>query len=143
MMWEIIEGTFWEAYFQNKLPICPKLEQNVMILGAKFSIFFSNYNPQTHINHKMMTCQIKFPNLYLYGENWMSNKTLEDLLSKPISQSRLKMAKIKHFSNEIQVSLNHIQSEIFKILGIYNQKSLSCGQDEPHRTPKSHILDVQ
>ena len=43
MMWEIIEGTFWEAYFQNKLPICPKLEQNVMILGAKFSIFFSNY----------------------------------------------------------------------------------------------------
>ena len=46
------------------------------------------------------------------------------------------MAKIDNFSNEIQLSLNHIQSKIFEILAVDNQMVASCGQDEPHKSPK-------
>ena len=46
------------------------------------------------------------------------------------------MAKIDCFSNEIQLSLNNIYSEIFEILGVDYQRSTSFGQDEPHRNPK-------
>ena len=45
------------------------------------------------------------------------------------------MAKINYFSNEIQLSLNQIFSEIFEILGIEAQMSTTCGQDEPHEGP--------
>ena len=34
------------------------------------------------------------------------------------------------------MSLNHILSEIFEILGVNKQMFISCGQDEPHRSPK-------
>ena len=56
------------------------------------------------------------------------------------------MAKISYFSNEIQVTLNNIQSEIFEILAIDNQMVTSCGQDEPNKSPKkvnfSYIIGV-
>ena len=46
------------------------------------------------------------------------------------------MAKISYFTYEIQFSLNHICSEIFEILGVDKQMFISCGQDEPYRSPK-------
>ena len=46
------------------------------------------------------------------------------------------MAKISYFSNETQVSSNNVLSEIFDILTVDNQMVTSCGQDEPHRSPK-------
>ena len=46
------------------------------------------------------------------------------------------MAIIKHFLNEIQVSLNLIHSEIFEIICVDYQMSTSCGQDEPNRSLK-------
>ena len=66
----------------------------------------------------------------------MSNKPSVGLLVELISQSRLKMAKISYFTYEIQFSLNHICSEIFEILGVDKQMFISCGQDEPYRSPK-------
>ena len=65
----------------------------------------------------------------------MSYKPLVGPLVEPFSQGRLKMAKINYFSNEIQLSLNQIFSEIFEILGIEAQMSTTCGQDEPHEGP--------
>ena len=53
-----------------------------------------------------------------------------------ISQNRLKMAKIDNFSNEIQLSLNHIQSKIFEILGVDNQMVRSPSEDEPQTNSK-------
>ena len=50
-------------------------------------------------------------------------------------QSRLNMAKISYFSNEIKLSLNCILSEIFEILYVDNQTVTSCGWNEPHRSP--------
>ena len=61
---------------------------------------------------------------------------------EPIRQIRLKMAKISFFSNEIQLSLNHVLSELFEIIGVNKQMFISFGQDEPHRSPKRHILTV-
>ena len=55
---------------------------------------------------------------------------------EPFYQSRLKTAKINYFSNEIQLSINHILSEIFEILGVNKQMFISCGQDELYRSPK-------
>ena len=46
------------------------------------------------------------------------------------------MTKNNYFSNEIQLSLNHTQSEIFEILGVDKQMFISCGQDEPLRSPQ-------
>ena len=66
----------------------------------------------------------------------MSNNPSVGLLVQLISQIRLKMAKISYFSNEIQLSLNHILSEIFEILGVNKQMFISCGQDELYRSPK-------
>ena len=66
----------------------------------------------------------------------MSKKPLEGLLEELISQSRLKMAKFSYFYIEIQFSLNHIKIEIFEILGVDNQTVRSCGEDEPHASPK-------
>ena len=57
-----------------------------------------------------------------------------------ISQNRLKMAKIDNFSNEIQLSLNHIQSKIFEILGVDKQMVIISVQDEPNRSPKKSVL---
>ena len=51
-----------------------------------------------------------------------------------ISQNRLKMAKIDNFSNEIQLSLNHIQSKIFEILGV---------QGVPKKTLLSEMGEVR
>ena len=50
------------------------------------------------------------------------------------------MAKIIYFSIETQVSLNNILSEIFEILAVDNQMVTSCGQDEPHRSPKKEYF---
>ena len=66
----------------------------------------------------------------------MSNDPSVGLLVQLISQSRLKMAKISYLSNEIQLSLNHILSEIFEILGVNKQMFISCDPDEPYRSPK-------
>ena len=55
---------------------------------------------------------------------------------EPFRQSRLITAKITYFSNEIQLSLNHILSELFEIIGVNKQMFISFGQDEPHRSPK-------
>ena len=55
---------------------------------------------------------------------------------EPFYQSRLKTAKINYFSNEIQLSINHILSEIFEILGVNKQMFIICGQDEPQRSPQ-------
>ena len=66
----------------------------------------------------------------------MSNNPSVGLLVQGISQSRLKMAKISYFSNEIHLSLNHIISEIFEILGVNKQMFISCDPDEPFRSPK-------
>ena len=55
---------------------------------------------------------------------------------EPFCQSRLITAKITYFSNEIQLSLNHILSELFEIIGVNKQMFISFGQDEPHRSPK-------
>ena len=57
-----------------------------------------------------------------------------------ISQNRLKMAKIDNFSNEIQLSLNHIQSKIFEILGVDKQMVIISVQDEPNRSPKKSVF---
>ena len=57
-----------------------------------------------------------------------------------ISQNRLKMAKINNFSNEIQLSLNHIQSKIFEILGVDKQMVIISVQDEPNRSPKKSVF---
>ena len=71
-----------------------------------------------------------------------SGKLLEDkeVMSRPFDGTILpkwtKMAKISYFSNEIQFSLNHILSEIFEILGVNGQMFISCGQDEPQRSPQ-------
>ena len=65
----------------------------------------------------------------------MLKKPLVGLLVEPISLSRLKMAKINYFSNEIQLSLNHTKSEIFEILVVDKQMFISCGQDELLRSP--------
>ena len=66
----------------------------------------------------------------------MSYKPLVGPLVEPFSQGRLKMAKINYFSNEIQLSLNHTQSEIFEILVVDKQMFISCGQDEHLRSPQ-------
>ena len=34
------------------------------------------------------------------------------------------------------MSLNHILNDIFEILGVDKQMFISCGQDEPYRSPK-------
>ena len=44
----------------------------------------------------------------------MSNKPSVGPQVEKISQNRLKMSKIDKFFNEIQLSLNHIQSKIFE-----------------------------
>ena len=73
----------------------------------------------------------------------MSKKPSVGQLVEPISLSRLKMAKINYFSNEIQLSLNHTQSEIFEILVVDKQMFISCGQDEPLRSPqKAYFICV-
>ena len=46
----------------------------------------------------------------------MLNKPLLGGFVQQFCQSRLKMAKISYFSNEIQLSLNYIYSEIIEIL---------------------------
>ena len=46
------------------------------------------------------------------------------------------MAKISNFINEIKLSLNIIQREIFDILDVHKQTVTSCGWDEPHRGTK-------
>ena len=46
------------------------------------------------------------------------------------------MAKISYISNEIKLSLNIIQREIFDILDVHKQTVTSCGWDEPHRGTK-------
>ena len=51
------------------------------------------------------------------------------------------MAKINYFSKEIQLSLNHIKSDLFEILGVDKQMFISCGQDEPQRSPKEAYLN--
>ena len=66
----------------------------------------------------------------------MTNKSLVGLLMEPFHQSRLITAKIPYFSNEIQLSLNHVLSELFEIIGVNKQMFISFGQDEPHRSPK-------
>ena len=96
-------------------------------------ICLTNYTPQ---NLLTMIYPIKLPNWYHQGSSWMSKKLSAGLLVEPISLSRLKMAKINYFSNEIQLSLNHTQSEIFEILGVEKQMFISCGQDEPLRSPQ-------
>ena len=53
-------------------------------------------------------------------------------LAKVVGLKRLKLA----IFNELQVSLNNILSEIFDILAVDNQMVISCGRDEPHRSPK-------
>ena len=53
----------------------------------------------------------------------MSKKPSVVLLVEPSSHSRLEMAKIKHFLNEIQVSLKYVGSEILEILGVDYQMS--------------------
>jgi len=55
---------------------------------------------------------------------------------EPFHQSRLITAKISYFSNEIQLSLNHVLIELFEIIGVNKQMFISFGQDEPHRSPK-------
>ena len=60
----------------------------------------------------------------------MINNPLVGLLMEPFCQSGLKTAKISYFSNKIQLSLNHILSEIFEILCVNKQMFISCGQDE-------------
>ena len=50
------------------------------------------------------------------------------------------MAKIDNFSNEIQLSLNHIQSKIFEILGVDKQMVIISVQDEPNRSPKKSVF---
>ena len=66
----------------------------------------------------------------------MSNNRSVGLLVQGMSQSRLKMAKISYFSIEIQLSLNRILSEIFKILVVNKQMFICCDPDEPYRSPK-------
>ena len=66
----------------------------------------------------------------------MINKPLVGILLEPFCLSGLKTAKISYFSNKIQLSLNHILSELFEIFGVNKQMFISCGQDEPHRSPK-------
>ena len=56
----------------------------------------------------------------------MSKKPSVVLMVEPNSHSRLEMAKIWHFMNGIQVSLNYSKSEIFEIFSI----------DELYRSPK-------
>ena len=71
----------------------------------------------------------------------MSKKPLVVLLVEPSSDSRHEMAKIKHFLNEIQVSLNYIE-----ILGVDYQMSTRCGDYELNRSPKkayfSCVIDI-
>ena len=50
------------------------------------------------------------------------------------------MAKIDNFSNEIQLSLNHIQSKIFEILGVDKQMVIISVQYEPNRSPKKSVF---
>ena len=66
----------------------------------------------------------------------MSKKPSVGQLVEPISQSMLKIAKINYFSNEIQLSLNHTWSEIFEILVVDKPIFISCGQDEPLKSPQ-------
>ena len=66
----------------------------------------------------------------------MSKRPYIGLLMEPLSQSRLKMAKISYFFNEKQLSSNHISSEIFEILVVDNKMVRSCGDNEPHTTLK-------
>ena len=66
----------------------------------------------------------------------MINNPLVGLLMEPFCQSGLKTAKISYFSNKIQLSLNHILSEIFEILCVNKQMFISCGQDETQWSPK-------
>ena len=70
----------------------------------------------------------------------MSNKPSVGPEVEKISQNRLKMAKIDNFSNEIQLSLNHIQSKIFEILGVDKQMVIISVQDEPNRSPKKSVF---
>ena len=70
----------------------------------------------------------------------MSYKPLVGPLVEPFSKIRLKMAKINYFSNEIQLSLNHIQSKIFEILGVDKQMVIISVQDEPNRSPKKSVF---
>ena len=72
----------------------------------------------------------------LIGISWMSKKPSGVLMVEPNSLSRLEMAKIKHFSNEIQVSLNYTYSEIFEILGVDYQMSTTCYRYKLHRSSK-------
>ena len=50
------------------------------------------------------------------------------------------MAKIDNFSNDLQLSLNHIQSKIFEILGVDKQMVIICVQDEPNRSPQKSVF---
>ena len=83
-----------------------------------------------------MIYPIKWPDWYHQGSSWMINKPFVGLLLEPFCLSGLKTAKISYFSNKIQLSLNHILSEIFEILCVNKQMFISCGQDEPQRSPQ-------
>ena len=96
-------------------------------------IWLTKYAPWTLLK---MNYPIKWPNWYHQGSFWMIKKPLVGLLMEPFHQSRLITAKITYFSNEIQLSLNHIWSELFEIIGVNKQMFISFGQDEPHRSPK-------
>ena len=47
------------------------------------------------------------------------------------------MTKIRQFSNETYVQLNHPSSDKFKKPNVYKHMSLSCGRDEPQSWPKN------
>ena len=96
-------------------------------------ICFTKY---AHWNLITIIYPIKRPNWYHWGSFWKLKKPLVGLLIKLFRKSRLKIAKINYFFNEIQLSLNHIQSKIFEFLGVDNQTVRSCGDDEPRRSPK-------
>ena len=56
------------------------------------------------------------------------------------AQKKMILWTLKHVSaiseHPVQLSLNHICSEIFEILGVDKQMFISCGQDELFKSPK-------
>ena len=89
-----------------------------------------------------MTYQINWLFWYNFEGNELSNEPIVGLLGWPTSQRRPKMTNISQFPIETEVYLNDFSSDIFKSLNVFNQMSLSCGQDESLGCPENAFLAV-
>ena len=70
----------------------------------------------------------------------MIKKPLVGLLMEPFCQNRLITAKITYFSNEIQLSLNHILSELFEIIGKNRNAIGTAGAIAPPQKEESILV---